>query len=686
MQQNDPTQIRILLVDANPTHREITRKMLRFYDANFQVDTCGSISECIQLINQKPYDLLLTEEKLEDGDSFELIATLKRDMIHLPVLMLFAEGEEEKAMAAIEAGAADYMTKSRGYLTALPFTVKKILERQKFESRRQRAALETQEPPPQIGYFILDPNGNFVSANPGMTAITGYAEDELLELSFLDLLPKGTEWAFFEWLQRIERDDERSAFKSEIIGKFDKRALVAIKIKAIRNEEGYVRNYRGEMEELSRTAAKKAGPIDEKREIYLIDQLWGLIERAREDPLPKLLGRLAQLSCQIFQFKRSTLAILDREKKSYIKVAMVGYTIPAEKERRQLEVPRDVIERIFQGKYRIKVLYHEQDRRTEAPGARAITAERRSQRRRPPGQWHPRDVVVINLADRHMNSFGYISLDDPLESFSPDRSFFHNLELFSRLASMIIEIHKGHVDQLHRNRRLNQALVTSNIFKLYLQMDELLREIVWSVKFSLGFNLVILGLVSRKSKKFEIRSVACEDKIKAQQIVKCSIDLDTFLHLFDAEYQRGKSYFIPKAHPALAEIKEIYYLDMDRERLEDEWPFEAALVAPLKSRFGKIMGAIIVDDPADHELPDPDQIRTLEILATQISVAIENRLLYVEARRQAEEYRKAALRGNRHTFSTHKTAEHAGSEKARPRWYKFFKFLLFAFPCIFYYV
>ncbi|RMD93898.1 MAG: response regulator, partial [Calditrichaeota bacterium] len=187
--------VTVLLADANPSYREITRKMLKFYDANFLVDDCASIADCLKMAKSHAYDLIISEEILEDGDSFGLLQALKREKIDTPVMVLFAEGHEDRALAAIEAGAIDYITKARGYLTALPFTVKKILEKRRTQQTRQRRA--SVGPPEstltQKGYFILNHQGKFLSANPGMESLTGYSEDELLELTLLDLLPKGQE-------------------------------------------------------------------------------------------------------------------------------------------------------------------------------------------------------------------------------------------------------------------------------------------------------------------------------------------------------------------------------------------------------------------------------------------------------------------------------------------------------------
>jgi PAS domain S-box-containing protein len=628
--------ITILLADANKSYREITRKMLKFYDSNFIIDDCASIQECMKKISTRAYDIIIINEKLEDGDCFALLNTLKREEVPAQILLLFEDGHEEAAMQADDLGVTDYLIKSRGYLSALPFTVKQILERNTHrEIEKERENIGPGRPLTQRGYFILNHHGKILSANPGMESISGYSEEELQELSLLDLLPKGKEWELFEWLKKIEKNGHEQPFTTDFNGKFGSKFPVKLHLTAVRDSSDQLKSYRGEIEEALEEELDAYSKTDESQSrLGMIEQLWELARSSREEAMPKLLGGLAQLSCRIFKFQRATIAVLDKAKQAYVKVAMIGYSLPLEAEKRRLEVPKDVIQRIFMNKYRIKVLYYNQDNRQTNDFVSPIVPDRRSQSRRPVEQWHPRDVVLINLADSEQNCYGYISLDDPVEKFSPNRDFFHSLEIFSRLASIIVENHVQMMDQDQRSRRLTQVLVTSNIFKLYLGMQELLKEIVWSIKFSLDFNLVALFLIGQKSGRAEIRSVACDDKIISQQLLSVSLDIKDFTALLKTENLVGKSYFIKHNHVALQPIKRVYYNRPLPARQTDEWPIEAAIVVPLKSRSGSVMGAILVDDPVDLSMPEQEYIHILEILANQVSVAIENRIMYVEAKRQ----------------------------------------------------
>ncbi len=676
-EQTFKTPVTILVVDPNKSYREITRKMLLFHDSSYVIDDTDSIQQSLKQVLRRDYDVILANHQLTDGDAFVLLQTLKTEKLDVPVLVFFEEGNEEEARSAIEAGAVDYIIKSRGYLTALPFTVNKALEKHAYKQKRETFEQVGAQDDPLVakGYFILNQKGRFLSANPGMVAITGYSEDEITELSILDLIPKGGEWELFQWLQSVESGKEKTRFRTTLTGKFGTMTPVSLKLNPVRDSFDRLKSYRGEVEVID-------GSIDDADDAEenfhdFIAQIWDVAEASRNDATPKLLGRLAQLSCQVFGFERATVAIFDRAKRAYVKVAMLGYSVPDESERRRLEVPSDVIDGIFARRHRTKILYYDQDSRTDMPrGLETLMPERRSQSRPESAKWHPRDVLLINLADNEMRSYGYFSLDTPIDDAVQDRRFFDRLEAFSALVSMVVENHARGLEQNRKSRRLTQALVTSNIFKLYLGMQDLLKEVVWSIKFSLDFNMVALMLISEKSGKAEVQTVACDDKIKTSQLQSFKLELRDFMNLLKPENQSGKSFYIEKAPRALQSFKQVYYMGktFPPTRLEGEWPRDAMLFAPLKSRFGKVMGAIFIDDPADMAEPSKESVRTLEILATQVSVAIENRLMYVEAKRMAN-----GRMNNNHTAPTPHRAPSNGPSfenkmySRRSLWDKLFK-------------
>jgi PAS domain S-box-containing protein len=635
--------IRILLADRDTSYLEITRKMLKFHNVNYEVDSATSASECIDKINRKRYDLVLLDYDLGDMNGLQVIQDLRMRSIQVPVVLMVDEGKEEIAVKAVEQGADDYIMKVRGYLTALPFTVRKVLERSKIrqpepaQPSKESEPLAEQQKTLGDGYFILDRSARFLSADPSTENLTGYSEEELFELRLGDLVPPESEQELYRWLHTVPQGEAESHYETYLLTKMGERVRVDVSLIAMTDREGEVVNFRGRLKRIPEKQFREPSVNGKFDQVRMVDELTDAMGESFEEPLNVLLERLAETLCQLFRFRHATVALLDRKKKVYVKQAMVGYLSHNGRPQRALEVPQEVIDRIFARRYRVKVIYYNQDIREPSEMLAPMVPERRSQRRRPPDQWHERDLILLNLTDREGRSFGYISLDSPDEGHIPTRATFINLQIFGRLASFAIENYYRFASLERRSRRLKQVLVTSNIFKLYLSLGELLKEVVWSVKFSLDFELICLSLISKKTGLLEIRSVACEDKIKLIQLLEVTFPLRPFSQLLKEEYRVSKSYLIKKEEPVLRPLKQIYYGSRLDGAEEGEWSPVNLLLVPIRSREGKIIGFLMVDDPVDGRMPQDEVIRTLEILANQVAVAIDNRVMYVEAKKRIRE-------------------------------------------------
>ncbi|MBN1542500.1 PAS domain-containing protein [candidate division KSB1 bacterium] len=489
------------------------------------------------------------------------------------------------------------------------------------------------------GYFICDKRGRFLSTNDILLSLTGYAEEEILELAITDLMSKEIAHDFLTELYDKAEEEETIEFSTEIVDKIGERHAVEIRVRLITDESSEaIIGFRGNLiptPSKQNTLPARHGQVDQAG---MIEDLINIIHLGYSEPLAMLLKRVSESICQVFGFKRSTIALLDRRRRVFVKQAMVGYSSDANSsiERRAIEVPQEVIDRIFSDRYKIKVIYHNQDQRDAKNYLTSGMPERRSVKRLPEDQWHKRDLILLNLMDHQGNTFGYISLDDPLDNTYPTRTTFHNLELFAAMISMAIENYYRFSTLERRNRRLKQMLVNSNIFKLYLSLNELLKEVVWSVKFSLDFNFVSLVLISKKSGLLETKAVACDDKIKLLQVREIKYDLKEFSDILRDEYRQGRSYFIINEESVLRHLKQIYYGSRLNKPFRGGWPVWGLILVPIKSCEGKIIGFLLADDPLDNQMPTRETIGNLEIMANQIAIAIDNRVMYVQAKERLD--------------------------------------------------
>lgn len=100
---------RILVVDDEEDLRELIGMTLLRMGLDY--DGAASVSAARQLLTQQRYTLCLTDMKLTDASGLELVSYLQVAHPDLPVAVITAFGSAENAVAALKAGAFDYVSK-----------------------------------------------------------------------------------------------------------------------------------------------------------------------------------------------------------------------------------------------------------------------------------------------------------------------------------------------------------------------------------------------------------------------------------------------------------------------------------------------------------------------------------------------------------------------------------------------
>lgn len=101
--------LRILVVDDEADIRELLD--LTLSRMGLVCDCAASIAEAESLLEQRQYQLCLTDMRLPDGDGLALVSLIGEKYSDLPVAVITAYGSTENAVAALKAGAFDYLAK-----------------------------------------------------------------------------------------------------------------------------------------------------------------------------------------------------------------------------------------------------------------------------------------------------------------------------------------------------------------------------------------------------------------------------------------------------------------------------------------------------------------------------------------------------------------------------------------------
>lgn len=109
MARKTRTDKRVLVVDDEVDLAELLE--LTLLKMGLSVDTANSVAEARHCLDRQRYDFCLTDMRMTDGDGLEVIQYIQSKKLDLPVAVITAYGSTQNAVAALKAGAFDYLAK-----------------------------------------------------------------------------------------------------------------------------------------------------------------------------------------------------------------------------------------------------------------------------------------------------------------------------------------------------------------------------------------------------------------------------------------------------------------------------------------------------------------------------------------------------------------------------------------------
>jgi two-component system, NtrC family, response regulator PilR len=99
----------VLVVDDEADIRELLE--LTLLRMGLGVECAGTVAEAMDHLKAHHFDLCLTDMRLPDGEGLELVRHIGASGMDLPIAVITAHGSTENAVAALKAGAFDYVSK-----------------------------------------------------------------------------------------------------------------------------------------------------------------------------------------------------------------------------------------------------------------------------------------------------------------------------------------------------------------------------------------------------------------------------------------------------------------------------------------------------------------------------------------------------------------------------------------------
>ncbi len=645
-------RIQLLLATNDLSCRNFFQQGLRFYQHLFRLEIAPSIEEFLRKSFTYPYDLIIFDGALRTTPQFHTLIA-KQNELRSPLLITVEQEQEILIWKQYLTDTEKIIVRTPKNLKNLPFLLQSIFQKEQIFSRHvsnwQKSTSSTQaHESPKIlsGYCLIDQKNKFLSVHPTVSKNLGYSESELLELTLDDLVHPDKFVSYQHWLAEEMAEKSHKSFVTELFSKNGTTIPVKLQLQPYKNAHNEIVHYHLKIQFLPTATQGAFSSNGHINQLKMITEISDIIRAGRDKSLHAYLESIARLASTTFKFHRITLALLDRRRNAFLKQIMLGYSGTNGHKTKVLEIPHSVINKIFDLKYNVRVIYRNKklDKFQLEPFS---LEERRLQPRDDGNAWDPNNVIILNLADQRQNSFGYISMDKPLGRFVPKRDIFHNLELFSKLASLAIENYYHYTALEKRTRRLKRLLVTGNIFKLSLTGTEVMREMVWSIRFSLDFQLIMLGLVNPRTKNVTIKAVSCHDHVKTLQLQDLTFPIEQIKATFDTHETIGSAALTRKPENLFQSVKNIYYDNKIESPDTNAWKWWHMLIVPVPGSNNLPLGYIFADDPADGLLPSRETIQTLEIFAQQLSIALKNRYLYLQEKKKFELLRQQITNGHK---------------------------------------
>ena len=179
--------MKILYVEDEIPHVILTERTLEeYFPDQFELLHAETISATLSLLDANPnIDLILTNLRLPDGSGLDLLNKVNSRKDPPAIVLVTDQVDQENAVAALKAGAADYLVKQSDFLLRLPVSINNAIAHNRL--LRERAALREAENkyqslveqiPAVVFLNSTDDAETTLYISPRIQELTGYTPEE----------------------------------------------------------------------------------------------------------------------------------------------------------------------------------------------------------------------------------------------------------------------------------------------------------------------------------------------------------------------------------------------------------------------------------------------------------------------------------------------------------------------------
>jgi signal transduction histidine kinase len=183
----------ILLVEDSPSDAALLKHVVRRSSAdNWQLSEAETLADATALCKQSghsPFDLVLLDLGLPDSQGLETLKRFRQAVVDVPVVILTGLNSQALALAAVDAGAQDYLVKDDLTLNGLWQSLEFAWRRQQQVNAAKSSADTENQLMGMISHEFRNPLGAIQNA--------------------VEVLLNDNEYTSQRWLQRIQRSTDQ---------------------------------------------------------------------------------------------------------------------------------------------------------------------------------------------------------------------------------------------------------------------------------------------------------------------------------------------------------------------------------------------------------------------------------------------------------------------------------------------
>jgi len=151
----------------------------------------------------------------------------------------------------------------------------------------------------------------------------------------------------------------------------------------------------------------------------------------------------------------------------------------------------------------------------------------------------------------------------------------------------------------------------------------MLAAVASAVRRTTGFGTVVINLHRAAWDDFEVVVVEGSPEAHAA-LMGATTEWDEWTGLLHEDFDHAGAYFIPAGNADWTLDSASYVPDIERSDDPDAWDAEDALLVPLRSASGELLGIVSVDEPLDRRRPGPATLELLCAVCDHAAAAIEH--------------------------------------------------------------